>query len=504
MNQRKTIGLVLGPLSFLLMELLPVPAGLTSAGMHVAAVAVLMAIWWVTEAVPIPATALLPIALFPWLGVMKTQQVTGAYGNHLIYLFMGGFFIAVTMEKWDLHRRIALHTIRLVGVSPNRIILGFMIATAFLSMWISNTATAMMMVTIGLAVIRQTGQAGRAESTPNEPQADAVPALQAFSTALMLSIAYAASIGGIATLIGTPPNAILAGVVEKNYAITIGFAQWMMFALPLSIVMLALTWFYLTRFVYRSDLAELPGGKQTIQRELQLLGPMKKQEMRVLTVFVCVAAAWILRGIVNIDALKMVTDSSIAMLGALALFVIPADFSKREFLLDWNTAVKIPWDIIVLFGGGFALAQGFSSSGLTQWIADQLNVLQGANIVLLVAVVVSLVIFLTEVTSNTATASLLLPVMGALAIAMDIHPLATMIAVAVAASFAFMLPVATPPNAIVFASRAVTIPQMAKAGLMLNLLGVVLITLFVIVVLPLVLGINISHLPDAFNAAAGR
>ncbi len=490
MANRQTIGLFLGPLLFGLLLLLPAPQGLGEAGMAVAAVAALMAAWWVSEAVPIPATALLPIALFPLLGVMKTQQVTSAYANHLIYLFMGGFLIAVTMEKWQLHKRIALHTIKLVGVSPKRIVLGFMLATAFLSMWISNTATAMMMVTIGLALIRQVK-----ESLPASEQDDATAF--PFATSLMLGIAYAASIGGVATLIGTPPNAILAGVVEKTYGITIGFADWMLFGFPLSIVMLLLTWYYLVHFVYRSNLTELPGGKQAVEQALLQLGAMRKQEKRVLIVFVCVASAWILRSVINVDALAMITDSSIAMLGALALFVIPADFSKREFLLDWNTAVKIPWDIIILFGGGFALAEGFNSSGLTLWLANQLTVLEGTHIVLLVAVIVLLVIFLTEVTSNTATASLLLPVMGALAVAMNIHPLATMIAVAVAASYAFMLPVATPPNAIVFASRAVTIPQMAKAGFALNLLGVVLITLFIFVALPLVLDIDIRHLPAA-------
>lgn len=490
MLNRQTTGLFLGPLLFSTLLLAPVPNGLSDAGMAVAAVAALMAVWWVSEAVPIPATALLPIALFPFLGVMKTQQVTGAYANHLIYLFMGGFLIAVTMEKWQLHKRIALHTIKLVGVSPKRIVLGFMLATAFLSMWISNTATAMMMVTIGLALIRQVR-----ESLPTEAQNDVTTF--PFATALMLGIAYAASIGGVATLIGTPPNAILAGVVEKTYGISIGFADWMLFALPLSILMLLLTWYYLVHFVYRSDLKELPGGKQAVEQALLQLGIMKKQEKRVLVVFICVASAWILRSVIDIDALAMVTDSSIAMLGALALFVIPSDFSKREFLLDWNTAVKIPWDIIILFGGGFALAEGFNSSGLTLWIASQLTVLEGTQIFILVAVIVLLVIFLTEVTSNTATASLLLPIMGALAVAMNIHPLATMIAVAVAASYAFMLPVATPPNAIVFASRAVTIPQMARAGVALNLLGALLITLFIMVVLPLVMNIDIRHLPEA-------
>ncbi|HEY5602304.1 MAG TPA: DASS family sodium-coupled anion symporter [Gammaproteobacteria bacterium] len=489
MATRQTTGLLLGPLLFALLLLLPAPDGLSEAGMAVAAVAVLMAVWWVSEALPIPATALLPIALFPLLGVMQSQQVTNAYANHLIYLFMGGFLIAVTMEKWQLHKRIALRTIQLVGVSPRRIVLGFMLATAFLSMWISNTATAMMMATIGLAVMQQVKAA-----LPVQPADDTVNAFP-FGTALMLGIAYAASIGGVATLIGTPPNAILAGVVEKTYGISIGFAEWMAFAFPLSVVMLLLTWYYLMHFVYRGDMTELPGGKQAVEQALTALGVMTRQEKRVLIVFVCVASAWILRSVVNIEALSMVTDSTIAILGALALFVIPADFSKREFLLDWGTAVKIPWDIIILFGGGFALAEGFNSSGLTLWIANQLTVLEGTHIVVLVAMIVLLVIFLTEVTSNTAVASLLLPVMGALAIAMNIHPLATMIAVAIAASYAFMLPVATPPNAIVFASRAVTIPQMAKAGFVLNLLGVLLITFFIMVILPVVMDIDIRRLP---------
>jgi sodium-dependent dicarboxylate transporter 2/3/5 len=493
MAARQTLGLFLGPLLFALLLLLPAPEGLSGAGMAVAAVAVLMAVWWTSEAVPIPATALLPIALFPILGVMQSQQVTNSYANHLIYLFMGGFLIAVTMEKWQLHKRIALHTIRLVGVSPKRIVLGFMLATAFLSMWISNTATAMLMATIGLAVMQQVKAA-----IPGQSATDAVYAFP-FGTALMLGIAYAASIGGVATLIGTPPNAILAGLVEKTYGISIGFAQWMLFAFPLAVVMLLLTWYFLVRFVYRGDMTELPGGKQAVDHALSALGVMTRQEKHVLIVFVCVASAWILRGIVNIDALSMVTDSTIAILGALALFVIPSDLSKREFLLDWGAAVKIPWDIIILFGGGFALADGFSSSGLTLWIANQLTVLEGTHIVILVAVIVLLVIFLTEVTSNTAIASLLLPVMGAFAIAMNIHPLATMTAVAVAASYAFMLPVATPPNAIVFASRAVTIPQMAKAGFVLNLLGVLLITLFILLVLPIVLDIDIQHLPNGFQ-----
>ena len=477
LSQRQRIGLILGPLLFILLLVLPAPEGMPPEGMRVAAVAVLMAVFWITEAIAIPATALIPIALFPLLGVTTAAKVTGAYANHLIYLFMGGFLMAMAIEKWGLHRRIALHTVRLVGVTPNRVILGFMVATAFLSCWISNTATAMLMVTIGMAVLHQM------LGTENEQDT----AQHNFATALMLGIAYAASIGGVATLIGTPPNAILAGVIEKQYGFSIGFADWMMFAAPLSIVMLALAWFYLTRVAFRSELVELPGGKQVIHEQLKSLGKMSHQERRVLVVFLFVVSAWLFRGLLDVDALKNVKDSTVAIFGALLLFVIPADLKKGEFLLDWKSAVRIPWDIIILFGGGFALAEGFSASGLTAWLGGQLSLLQGAELAVLVVVVVLSVIFLTEVTSNTATASLLLPVMAGFALAADVPPLSLMASVALAASFAFMLPVATPPNAIVFASRMVTIPQMAKAGIWMNLIGTLMITLFVTLLLPALL-----------------
>ena len=474
LNQRQQIGLLLGPILFVVLLVLPQPADMPANSMQVAAVAVLMATYWMSEAIPIPATALMPIVLFPILGVMDTSKVTLAYGNHLIFLFMGGFLIAVTIEKWHLHKRIALRTILLVGVSSNQIILGFMLATAFLSAWISNTATAMMMVTIGLAVIKQ------AQSHSTNVQKNN----SSFASALMLGIAYSASIGGIATLIGTPPNAILAGVIESSYGYTIGFAQWMSFGVPLSLIMLGLCWLYLTRFAFQSEFDELPGGKQSIRRQLDELGPMSSAEIKVLVVFIMVAAGWLIRGLLDIQALASVKDSSIAIAGALLLFIIPADFKKGEYLLDWHTAKNIPWDIMILFGGGFALAGGFASSGLTEWIASQLIALQGMNLIVIVLMIVLLVIFLTEITSNTATASLLLPVMGAFALAIQVHPLNLMVAVALAASFAFMLPVATPPNAIVFSSRQVSIPQMARAGLWLNIIGSVLITLFVIFYLP--------------------
>ena len=402
------IGLVLGPALFVVVLLLPLPDGMTPEGLHVAAVAVLMAVWWSSGAIPIPATALLPIALYPLLGVMSGSEVTRAYAHHLIYLFLGGFLIAVTMEKWNLHHRIALHTIQLVGLTPQRIVLGFMVATAFLSMWISNTAAAMLMVTIGIAVLHEMSDARR----HGKAAISLAPGQVHFGTVLMLAIGYAASIGGIATLIGTPPNAILAGVVEKTYGYQLGFLEWMSFGLPVSSVMLVLAWIYLTRFVYANDISSLPGSREIIQQQVAALGPMSREEKYVAIVFSSVAMLWILRGLIDHEALRLVKDSTIAIAGALLLFLIPVNLRRREFLLDWKTAVTIPWDIIILFGGGFALAQGFSETGLTSWLAGQLLVLEGINIVVIIAAVVLLVVFLTEITSNTATASLLLPVMG--------------------------------------------------------------------------------------------
>ena len=471
MGTRRLVGLFLGPALFLLTLLLPQPEGMSPAAQHVAAVTLLMATWWITEAIPIAATALLPIVFFPLLGVMSTAKTTTAYANHLIYLFLGGFLIAMAMQKWNLHRRIALHTIRVVGFSPSRTVLGFMLATAFLSMWISNTATAMMMLPIGLAVI-----ASRAENEAPD---------STFAVSLMLGIAYAASIGGVATLIGTPPNAILAGVLEKTTGRTIGFAEWMGFGLPLSLLMLAIAWVYLTR---RSHLSRGEGNTSTrelLRRQLAELGAMGREEKWILAVFIGVAVSWILRGLLDVSWLKGVGDATIAMAGASLLFLIPSDWRRGRFLLDWESAVKLPWEIIILFGGGFTLASGFAESGLTAWVVSQLGLLQDTPPWLLIGAVTLLVIFLTEVTSNTATATIVLPVMGALAGAMGMGAAELMIPAAIAASYAFMLPVATPPNAIVFSSGQLTIPQMARAGLWMNLIASVVITVFVLLFYPL-------------------
>lgn len=505
---RQKVGLFLGPILFFLILLLPTPEGMSPEALKVGAVTVLMAVWWISEAIPIPATALLPIALFPVLGIMKSAAVTAPYADHLIYLFMGGFLIAVTMEKWNLHKRIALSIINFVGVGPERIVLGFMVATAFLSMWISNTATAMMMVPIGLAVINQAVSIIREQGMTG---VDTTPQKFNFGAALMLGIAYAASIGGVATIIGTPPNTVVVGVVEKVYGQQISFAQWMAFGVPLAAVMLIASWAYLVKVALPIELKELPGGRAFIKEEMRKLGSISREEIMVLSVFILVAVSWIARGFVGDylinaglftkESYGMISDTTIGMIGAFLLFIIPTNLKKGEFLLDWETAVKIPWGIIVLFGGGLALAEGFGATGLAAWMAEQLTVLDGASVVTLIFAVTLFTIFLTEVTSNTATATMLMPIMGSMALAMAVHPYGLMVAAGIAASFAFMLPVATPPNAVVFGSGYVTIPQMAKAGFWLNVIGVVLITAFVIYLLPVLWGVDLSVLPEwAANA----
>ncbi|WP_027859041.1 SLC13 family permease [Marinobacterium jannaschii] len=486
---RQRVGLVLGPLAFISILMLPLPDGLSPEALKVAAIATLMATWWITEAIPIPATSLLPIALYPSLGVMKSAQATPSYANHLIFLFMGGFLLAIAMERWNLHRRIALHTIRIVGVGPDRIILGFMVATAFLSMWVSNTATTMMMVPIGLAIIKQTLSA--LEENPVNG-VSSQPEQFNFGISLMLGICFSASIGGVGTLIGTPPNTVLAGMMENIYGQSIGFAEWMSFGVPLAVVMLAVAWLILVKLVYPSGLKSLPGGQALIDQQLHDIGKISREEKLVLLIFLLTASGWILRGFVKPP---MIHDATIAIIGALLLFMVPVDLKKGRFLLDWESALKLPWGVILLFGGGLALAKGFADTGLTEWIGSQLSALSDLDLVLFIGVVVLLTLFLTEITSNTATATLLIPVMAAVSGSMGVHPFGPMFGAAVAASFAFMLPVATPPNAVVYGSGFVSINQMAKAGFWVNLVGAAAITLFIAWILPVLWGIDLASTP---------
>jgi sodium-dependent dicarboxylate transporter 2/3/5 len=478
-------GFLLGLIIFLALLFL-LPSGIMpEKAQYMAAIALLMAIWWITEAIPIPVTALLPIVLYPLLKIMKTPEVTINYAHHLIFLFLGGFIIALTIERWNLHKRIALIIINFIGSNQRYIILGFMIATAFLSMWISNTATTMMMIPIALAVISQI-------STQDKKQ-KFIKGKNNFALALMLAIAYSASIGGISTLIGTPPNVIFVGIFNSSFpnAPEISFLQWMLFALPFSLVFLPLAWFYLVFIAAPVQSSTLK--RDFFQKELQQLGPMSSPEKYTLGIFVITALLWIFRSDINLGAFQIsgwasllhlngyVHDSTVAMAMAFLTFIIPAqtiENGKRKFLMNWNTALKIPWGILLLFGGGFALAHGFQESGLTHWLGQQLNAVRLLPLVFIIIIICTMTTFTTEFASNTAMASTLLPIIAGLAIALQLNPIILMIPATISSSTAFMLPVATPPNAIVFGSGYIKIRDMVKIGIIMNLLGLVLITLF--------------------------
>ncbi|WP_376695386.1 SLC13 family permease [Wenzhouxiangella sp. EGI_FJ10305] len=460
---RPRIGLIAGPLVFVTMLVLPAPEGMSEAAWHVAAVAALMVVWWISEALPIAATALLPIVLFPLLGVSDIAGATTPFANPLIYLFLGGFIIALGMEQSGLHRRIALTIIRRVGTQPRAIIAGFMVAAAFLSMWVSNTATAMMMLPIALSVTRLV-----------EGEAD--PAHRSgFALALLLALAYACNIGGLGTLIGTPPNALLAAYLLDNHGLEIGFGQWMLVGLPLVIIALPLVFVLLTRVIFRLQIGELPGGRELIRGELARLGRMDRAEKQVAAIFVLTAALWVTRPLLQ-TWLPGLSDTGIAIFGALLLFVVPTDWREWRFVLSWRDTTRLPWEVLILFGGGLSLAAGISDSGLAEWIGAAFRQLDGLPVLFLIVLAVSAVIFLTEVTSNTATAAAFLPILGSVAVGMGLDPIVLAAPAAVAASCAFMLPVATPPNAIVYGSGLVTIPQMARAGFLINLLMIGLVT----------------------------
>ncbi|MFD1334191.1 SLC13 family permease [Oceanobacillus iheyensis] len=490
-NKAQLIGLFLGPISFILTLLFFSPEGLSSEGQSVLASTIWIAIWWMTEAIPIPATALLPIILFPLTNGLDIGATTSAYGSDTIFLFMGGFVIALAMERWNLHRRIAISIISVIGTNTDRIILGFMVATGFLSMFISNTATAMMMVPIGLAIIYQVS-----DTLKEQGGFDTSPENFSFGKSLMLGIAYSASIGGMATLIGTPPNVIFAGTINTMYGIEVSFASWMMFGVPFAWVFIFLTWFYLSKIAFKLEVSQIPGGAKIIKEEKKKLGNASYEEKAVFVVFILAAIAWISREfLLGPYVSENINDAIIAITAALVLFLIPAKNKKGDFLMNWESAIKLPWGILLLFGGGLAIAAGFTASGLSDWIGEQLAGLENVAPIIIILSIAALVIFLTEITSNTATATMMFPIMAALAVAVGVHPFILMIAAALAASCAFMLPVATPPNAVVFGSGYLRIPDMAKAGFFLNIVGIILVTLTVYFLVPMALGIDINEIP---------
>ncbi len=433
---------------------------------------ILMAIWWMTEAIPISATALLPLALFPLLGIADIRAAAAPYANPLIFLFLGGFLIAAGMERWNLHRRLALRIIAMMGPRPYAILAGFMIAAAFLSMWVSNTATALMMLPIGLSVAELVRRTDSKE-------------VEHFTIGLMLIIAYSCSIGGIATLVGTPPNAFFAGFMLETYDVSVGFVEWMQIGVPMALIALPLMYFVVTRVVYPIKIREIPGGAAFINSELAAMGRMSRPEKMVMVLFVAAAVLWMTRPLLA-PMIPGLSDAGIAMGVGLLFFLLPVDVPKRVFLLEWNDAERLPWGLLILFGGGLSLAAAINDTGLAAWLGAQAGLLENWPVFLIVLAIATTIIFLTELTSNIATVAAFLPIMASIGVGLGESPLVFAVPAVLAASCAFMLPVATPPNAIVYSSEYVTIPRMARAGILLNILFIFLVSLIAYALLPLV------------------
>jgi sodium-dependent dicarboxylate transporter 2/3/5 len=502
----KRLGFWLGTLSFLLLLAFPIDPGNGPAS-RMAAVAVLMAIWWVSDCIPLFSTALLPLILFPFLGIMPGRETAPIYFNNIIVLFIGGFMIALTMEKWNLHRRIALAIIHAVGGGPARMVLGFMLAAAFLSMWISNTATAVMMVPIGLAMILQIEEEFGKDRT------------HSFSVGLMLGIAYSCSVGGLMTLVGTPPNLSFVRIFEILFpeAPSIAFGQWMTMALPLGALLLLIAWVLITRVFYRAP-ADLSVDRDVVKAERAALGPITFEEKVVMAVFAATAVLWVFRvdlqfGVATLPGWsrllpypEMIDDGTVAITMASILFFIPTrDRSRGDLrVMGPDVIPRLPWNIVLLFGGGIALAGGFQRTGLAQLLGDQFQAMSNLPTFALILLVCLMITFLTELTSNTATTEMVLPILAAIAVATDTHPLVLMIPATLSASCAFMMPVATPPNAIIFGSGRMTVGEMARIGIVLNLVGAFVIAGMVYTLGPAVFGIDPSVLPEwATSMASG-
>lgn len=481
---RRRLGLAGGVILAVGILLLPAPGGLDPAAWRTAAVGLLMAVWWITEAIPIAATALVPLVLFPLLGIADIDGAATPYANPLIFLFLGGFLIAQAMQAWRLHRRIALAIVQWVGVDPSSIIVGFILASAFLSMWVSNTATALMMLPIGLSIVDLTRDRLADRGEPLPPH---------FGIVLLLSIAYACNIGGMGTLIGTPPNALLAGFFSESYGVEVGFAQWMTVGIPLVAVALPLLYVVLT-WVYPVELEQLPGGAQIIEQEREKLGVLSAAEARVALVFGLTAVFWMTRPLLS-RVVSGLSDAGIAIGAGVVLFLIPAGTEDRA-LLTWEDAEKIPWGVLLLFGGGLSLASAISDTGLAKWMGQGVNALSGWPILLVIVSTVALIVMLTEITSNTATTAAFLPILGAAAIGLGENPFLLTVPAALGASCAFMLPVATPPNAIVYGSNLFTIPQMSRVGLWLNLLFIVVVTALAYALLGVTFGVDLGTVPS--------
>ncbi len=479
----RLLAIMLGPAVCLLLSSLPAPEALSIESWKLIALTSWMVLWWMTEAAPVAVTALLPIPFMPILGISTQPAVTASYGHPLVFLFLGGFLIAAAMQRWGLHKRIALRIVQLAGNSSRGIIGGFMVSTAFLSMWISNTATSLMMFTVGISLIDFV-------SSKVEDRAQ----VRNFGIALMLGIAYSASIGGVATLIGTPPNTLLAAFLSDNYNITIDFSTWMAVGVPIMLIMLPIVWILLCRWIFPVGDLHIGEVSELVSGELHELGAMSRGEKVVMVVFCLTAVAWITRKwLVAMTGLN-ISDTSIALMAACALFVIPVSLQRNQFTVEWEAAHNVPWGILILFGGGLALAGAFKSTGLAATIGEYVGGLNTLDITMIVLVAIAAIIFLTEVTSNTATTATFLPILGAVSVGLGYSPMTLAIPAALAASMAFMMPVATPPNAVVFSYEEMHISDMMKAGIWLNLITISLIYLAMITFIPILFDLGYSSI----------
>ena len=471
----KKKGFTIGLIVFALMLFMPAPEGLTENAWKVAAIVTLMAIWWATEAIPVPVTALLPLALFPLFQITSFKSAALPYANPNIYLFLGGFMLAIAIERSGLHKRMALKMILAAGSSGMKLIGGFMLVAALISMFVMNTSTTLMLLPIGLAVCSVI-----ATTIPGLNDQDK----KFFDTALMLGIAYAATIGGMSTLVGTAPNIVFSAFMLETYGVEISMIDWMKLGVPLAAVMLFSAWIILTKYVFPISFITSNDTKEHLHRMLDDLGPLSKDELKISVIFGLTALAWIFRkGLDNFELLSGLTDAGIAIISAILLFMIPSSNNKDD-LLNWDSSNKLPWGLLILFGGGLSIAAQINSTGLGVWIGEGLSILGTVPPIMLIFFVAALIIFLTEITSNVATTSTFLPVFGAVAIGLGILPVSLTVPVCLAASCAFMLPVATPPNAIVYGSGKFTIATMMKAGFVLNIIGIFVVTLFAYFIAP--------------------
>lgn len=461
----KKIGFLTGPILFLILLLSPISLE-NPIAIKVIAVAAWMIIWWITEAVSISVTALLPLTLFPLIGITDITSVSKHYANPIVFLFFGGFVIALALEKVQLHKRIALTIIKWTGTNANGVILGFMLATALMSMWISNTASTVVMLPIAVSVIQLLID-DKDGFTKND---------QNFALSIMLGIAFAANIGGTATLIGTPPNSVMVGFLESEYNIEIGFMTWMLMGVPFATILLIISYFVIVHWFYPNHLGQMKASNSVITDELRKLGKLSKAEKTVLIIFLMTAFLWVFRSVINGWFLNLkLTDASISMVGAMAMFIIPQSLKNGQFILDWKDTKELPWGILILFGGGLALASGLKDAGLIDLIGNSIQNLKGVHLLLIMSILIAVMLFMTELMSNVALVTIFVPVVAGIALGLDIPMLHLIIPVTLASSCAFMLPMATPPNAIVFASGHIKVYEMARVGVVLNCIAVILL-----------------------------